>query len=181
MLKHFLPVTQSTSPARWMLVQLQPPTRSLQEGTVSCQRFSLEPWEESARWSTPSWVHWPLTSGLLWARTSVLIAFTVSVSGHVSRCFKGPMCKIPNLSNTDALGREFGPPPTESVSIWQAGFPSLSNTDKLRIKPKNKQFLWSGPLVWIMVCHVRKGWWKHQSLKELPQFHTKSLGWCKVS
>ncbi len=34
-----------------------------------------------------------------------------------SAFFKGPICKIPNLSNTDALGREFSSPPTKSVSI----------------------------------------------------------------
>ncbi len=43
---------------------------------------------------------------------------------------KGPICKIPNLSDTDALGREFGPPLTESVSIWRAGFPSSIYTPK---------------------------------------------------
>ncbi len=49
-----------------------------------------------------------------------VILFIWSYSGEYSGqyfCFKGPILEIPNSSNTDALGREFGPPPAESVSI----------------------------------------------------------------
>ncbi len=55
---------------------------------------------------------------------------------------KGHIRKIPNSSNTDALDQEFSPPLTQSASIWRAGFPSLSNIDKLRINYVYKVELW---------------------------------------
>ncbi len=50
--------------------------------------------------------------------------------------FKEPICRISSSSNTDDLGQEFGPPPTQIVSTQRAGSPNLSKTDGLRMRPR---------------------------------------------
>lgn len=92
------PVTRWISVALGLWVRLPPPPRIRPEETASCPTSSSKPWGESACWSTPSWVRWPLTSGSVVYSTHSkrYLIWVTCVSAGVTVINKEPTEQLPN-------------------------------------------------------------------------------------